>query len=168
MSQVIISVTLHGDVEGGVDDESGFYFELEKALSQVAQEFGLNAHIDDVHDNADGGLMQPDNFEKAWAVAKNERFGEKFNEKLRRMKEGARGVPEKFSDLRSTTPERDNFDVMAEILETDSDGVVGEYERLKDMFDAEPPAPPFSAPNAFNSKGLIDRARKLNDKGERN
>jgi len=70
MSQVIISITLHGDVEGGVDDESGFYFELEKALGQVAQEFGLNAHIDDVHDNADGGLMQPDNFEKAWGVVK--------------------------------------------------------------------------------------------------
>lgn len=97
-------------------------------------------------------------FEKAWAVAKNERFGEKFNEKLRRMKEGARGVPEKFSDLRSTTPERDNFDVMAEILETDSDGVVDEYERLKDMFDHEPPT--HSAPNALGSKGLIDRARK--------
>ena len=71
MSQVVISVTLHGDVEGGVDDESGFYFELEKALGQVAQEFGLNAHIDDVHDNADGGLMQLDNFEKAWGVVKN-------------------------------------------------------------------------------------------------
>ena len=97
-------------------------------------------------------------FDKAWAVAKNERFGEKFNEKLRRMKEGARPVPEKFSDLRSTTPERDNFDVMAEILETDSDGVVGEYERLKDMFDNEPPT--HSAPNALGSKGLIDRARK--------
>ena len=60
MSQVVISVTLLGDVEGGVDDESGFYFELEKALGQVAQEFGLNAHIDDVHDNADGGLMKLD------------------------------------------------------------------------------------------------------------
>lgn len=72
MSQVIISVTLHGDVEGGVDDESGFYFELEKALGQVAQQFGLNAHIDDVHDNADGGLMQPDNFEKAWNIVKGE------------------------------------------------------------------------------------------------
>ena len=92
------------------------------------------------------------------AVAKNERFGEKFNEKLRRMKEGARPVPEKFSDLRSTTPERDNFDVMAEILGTDSDGVVDEYERLKDMFDNEPPT--HSAPNALGSKGLIDRARK--------
>lgn len=97
-------------------------------------------------------------FDKAWSVAKNERFGEKFNEKLRRMKEGARGVPEKFSDLRSTTPERDNFDVMAEILGTDSDGVVDEYERLKDMFDNEPPS--HSAPNALGSKGLIDRARK--------
>ena len=72
-------------------------------------------------------------FEKAWAVAKNERFGEKFNEKLRRMKEGARPVPEKFSDLRSTTPERDNF-------------------------DNEPPT--HSAPNALGSRGLIDRARK--------
>ena len=60
MSQVVISVTLLGDVEGGVDGESGFYFELEKALGQVAQEFGLNAHIDDVHDNADGGLMKLD------------------------------------------------------------------------------------------------------------
>lgn len=72
MSQVVISVTLHGDVEGGVDDESGFYFELEKTLGQVAQQFGLNAHIDDVHDNADGGLMQLDNFEKAWNIVKDE------------------------------------------------------------------------------------------------
>tara|TARA_B100001175_G_scaffold90732_1_gene76512 strand:+ start:8029 stop:8664 length:636 start_codon:yes stop_codon:yes gene_type:complete len=158
MSQVVISVTLLGNVEGGVDDESGFYFELEKALGQVAQEFGLNAHIDDVHDNADGGLMQPDNFEKAWTVAKNERFGEKFNEKLRRMKEGARGVPEKFSDLKPTTGEDHNRKVMANILETDNDGIEDEYERLKDMFDNEPPS--HSAPNALGSKGLIDRARK--------
>ena len=47
---------------------------------------------------------------------------------------------------------------MAEILETDSDGVVDEYEKLKDMFDHEPPT--HSAPNALGSKGLIDRARK--------
>lgn len=94
------------------------------------------------------------------AVAKNERFGEKFNEKLRRMKEGARPVPKKFSDLRSTTPERDNFDVMAEILGTDSDGVVDEYERLKDMFDNEPASIPDSSSQALGSKGLIDRFRR--------
>ena len=33
---------------------------------------------------------------------------------------------------------RDNMDILAEILGTDSDGVVDEYERLKDMFDNEP------------------------------
>ena len=110
-----------------------------------------------------------DAFDHAWNVVKNdERFGEKFNQKLDSLEEGARGVPEKFSDLKPTTGEDHNRKVMANILETDDEGIEGEYERLKDMFDAEPPAPPFSAPNAFNSKGLIDRARKLNDKGERN
>jgi len=32
---------------------------------------------------------------------------------------------------------RDNMDILAEILGTDSDGAVDEYERLKDMFDNE-------------------------------
>ena len=53
-------------------------------------------------------------FDKAWGVVKYEtnhipgekksKFGEKFQSKLDSLKEGARGVPEKFSDLTPTTP----------------------------------------------------------------
>ena len=81
-------------------------------------------------------------FDKAWAVTKNEGFGEKFNRKLDSHKEGARGVPEKFSDLKPTTGEDHNRKVMADILETDNDGIEGEYEGLKDMFDHEPQTGP--------------------------
>lgn len=49
-------------------------------------------------------------FDKAWDVVKYEtnhiygnNFGEKFNRKLDSLKEGARGVPDKFGDMRSTT-----------------------------------------------------------------
>ena len=116
-------------------------------------------------------------FDKAWAVTKNEGFGEKFNRKLDSHKEGARGVPEKFSDLKPTTGEDHNRKVMADILETDNDGIEGEYEGLKDMFDHEPQTgpsedgvvanrgsrfntPPDSSSQALGSKGLIERFKR--------
>ena len=46
-------------------------------------------------------------------------------------------------DIRDHNGEDDNFDILAEILGTDkgdSDAAVDEYERLKDMFDREPPS----------------------------
>jgi len=41
-------------------------------------------------------------FDRAWEIVKNEAFGDKFNAKLESLKEGAKGVPEKFEDLEST------------------------------------------------------------------
>jgi hypothetical protein len=152
-------------------------------------------------------IRQMTAFDKAWGVAKNENscskcggyihfqdephwsagvcrkciskadFGEKFNRKLDSHKEGARGVPEKFSDLKPTTGEDHNRKVMADILETDNDGIEGEYERLKDMFDHEPQTgpsedgvvanrgsrfntPPDSSSQALGSKGLIERFKR--------
>ena len=54
----------------------------------------------------------PEAFDKAWGVAKTRGF-----------------------DIRDHNGEDDNFDILADILETDEDGVVEEYERLKEMFD---------------------------------
>ena len=66
-------------------------------------------------------------------------FGEKFNSKLDSLKEGGRPVPKRFADMKSTTDGEDhNRKVMANILETDNDGIEDEYEKLKDMFDNEP------------------------------
>lgn len=49
-----------------------------------------------------------DAFDVAWDIAKKDddysKFGEKFAERMKQLKEGGRGLPEgtKFSDLRST------------------------------------------------------------------
>ena len=55
-------------------------------------------------------VIEMTTFDKAWDVVKYEtnhiygnNFGEKFNRKLDSLKEGARGVPDKFGDMRSTT-----------------------------------------------------------------
>ena len=48
MTQVTIDVTLFGDVEGGVDNETGFYTELAKAIDAVAKQFGLESYVDEV------------------------------------------------------------------------------------------------------------------------
>ena len=48
-------------------------------------------------------------FDRAWDIVKENddysKFGEKFAEKMKKLKEGGRGLPEgtKFSDLRSTS-----------------------------------------------------------------
>lgn len=101
-------------------------------------------------------------FEEAWNVVKAD-FGEKFNSKLDSLKEGGRPVPKRFADMKSTTDGEDhNRKVMANILETDNDGIEDEYEKLKDMFDNEPASEsiPDSTSQALGSKGLIDRFRR--------
>lgn len=111
-------------------------------------------------------------FDQAWNIVKAD-FGEKFNSKLDSLKEGGRPVPKRFADMKSTTDgEGHNRKVMANILETDNDGIEDEYERLKDMFDNEPaseyartdtmqgPSIPDSTSQALGSKGLIDRFRR--------
>lgn len=90
-------------------------------------------------------------------------FGEKFNSKLDSLKEGGRPVPKRFADMKSTTDgESHNRKVMANILETDNDGIEDEYGRLKDMFDNEMPGPsiPDNTSQALGSKGLIDRFKR--------
>ena len=64
---------------------------------------------------------------------------------LRMIEEGAFDGPNPVVIMSEPSPSmqmenlsRDNMDILAEILGTDSDGVVDEYERLKDMFDNEP------------------------------
>lgn len=57
-------------------------------------------------------------FDQAWSVVKEDaddspgekksKFGEKFQRKLDSLKEGAKGVPEKFSDLTPTTPKKED------------------------------------------------------------
>ena len=99
-------------------------------------------------------------FEEAWNVVKAD-FGEKFNSKLDSLKEGGRPVPKRFADMKSTTGgEEHNRKVMADILETDNDGIEDEYGRLKDMFDNEPASIPDSSSQALGSKGLIERFKR--------
>jgi hypothetical protein len=102
-------------------------------------------------------------FEEAWNVVKAD-FGEKFNSKLDSLKEGGRPVPKRFADMKSTTGgEEHNRKVMADILETDNDGIEDEYRRLKDMFDREAPISynlHDSSSQALGSKGLIERFKR--------
>jgi len=119
-------------------------------------------------------------FDKAWGIVKYDtnhirgnNFGEKFNRKLDSLRPGSKGVPKKFGDMTPTTGgEEHNRKVMANILETDNDGIEDEYGRLKDMFDNEPaseyartdtmqgPSIPDSSSQALGSKGLIERFKR--------
>ena len=107
-------------------------------------------------------------FDKAWGIVKYEtnhiygnNFGEKFNRKLDSLRPGSKGVPKKFGDMTPTTGgEEHNRKVMANILETDNDGIEDEYGRLKDMFDNEPASMPDSSSQALGSKGLIERFKR--------
>ena len=101
-------------------------------------------HIEEGHPT----MMIRRSFEKAWDVVKYEtnhipgkkksKFGEKFQRKLDSLKEGARGVPEKFSDLTPTTP----YAIYPE-----------EGKAEKDRQIRKPPHSPFKP-----SQALIDRA----------
>ena len=78
MGRVEIKATMEGDVEGGVFDESGFYFMLEKDLANLAQNYGLESVIDSVR--AAGPLSEPidlfdkslDPFDAAWNTVRKE------------------------------------------------------------------------------------------------
>ena len=82
---------------------------------------------------------------------KKSKFGEKFQRKLDSLKEGARGVPEKFSDLTPTTPERD----IEPFLEANKHGQGTVFNRI--VAERKPMNP---QPSPFKpSQALIDRAR---------
>ena len=110
-----------------------------------------------------------DAFDAAWNIAKKDddysKFGEKFAERMKQLKEGGRGLPEgtKFSDLRSTSPPSyvnvigsksglpDIKDILRDIDE----------RRVMDMVTGGSSAPnPFIPDNIKYPKSLIDRAKK--------
>tara|TARA_B100000424_G_C22852884_1_gene454707 strand:+ start:461 stop:877 length:417 start_codon:yes stop_codon:yes gene_type:complete len=120
-----------------------------------------------------------DAFDAAWNIAKKDddysKFGEKFAERMKQLKEGGRGLPEgtKFSDMRPTTSEKPEMPEGVPInifdlknfrpsqTEIDNNAIVDAIMRDIDMTTGGSSAPnPFIPDNIKYPKSLIDRAKK--------